>query len=82
MNFDANIRQGKRTALKAEKDNVLVTFQANRKLRDDATAKTANLSDYLRRCMERLAQSNIDKKLNAMYDQIIDETIAEESGGK
>jgi hypothetical protein len=29
MNFEKNIRAGKRIALKAEKDNVLVTFQAN-----------------------------------------------------
>lgn len=80
MNFDSNIRQGRVVALKAEKDNILVTFQANRKLRDEAMAKTANLSDYLRRCLERLAQSNIDKKLNKIYDEFIDEVIADECG--
>jgi hypothetical protein len=76
MDFEKQVRSGKRTALKAaDKDHVLVTFQANRQLRDDATRKTANLSDYLRRCLEKLADSGIDKKLNKMYDELIDEVI-------
>ncbi len=80
MDFEKQLKQGKLAALKAEKDNVLVTFQANRKLRNEATKRTANLSDYLRRCLERLAQSDIDRRLNKMYDRIIDETIDEERG--
>ena len=75
MDFEKQIRSGKRVAVKAEKDHVLVTFLANRQLRDDATRKTANLSDYLRRCLEKLADSDIDKKLHKMYDQIIDDVI-------
>ena len=75
MDLDKYVRGGKNVAAKMEKDHVLVTFQANRKLRDAATRKTANLSDFLRRCLEKLADSNIDKKLEKMYDEIIDETI-------
>jgi hypothetical protein len=77
MNFEKNIRAGKRIALKAEKDNVLVTFQANRQLRDTATNKAINLSDYLRRCLEKLAQSSIDKKVSKMYDELITEVMDE-----
>lgn len=76
MDFGKSIRDGKRIASKvADKDHVLVTFQAHRRLRDEATRKTANLSDFLRRCLEKLAESNIDKKLGKMYDEIIDEVI-------
>jgi hypothetical protein len=78
MDFEKNIRAGKKTALGAEKDNVLVTFQANRKLRDAANAKTPNLSDFLRRCMEKLAGSKVDKQVEKLYDDIIDAAIDEE----
>jgi DNA/RNA-binding domain of Phe-tRNA-synthetase-like protein len=75
MDFEKQIRQGKRTALKNEKDHVLVTFQATRKLRDAAAKKTANLSDFLRRCMEKLVDSDIDKKITRLQDDIIDDVI-------
>jgi len=77
MDFSKNLKVGRQVARKMEKDHVLVTFQANRTLRDEATRKTANLSDFLRRCLERLAESDIDKKLGKMYDNVIDDVIDE-----
>lgn len=75
MDFSKMMAQGRKTALKPKKDNVLITFQANRELRDEANGKVANLSGFLRRCLERLVQSDIDKRTNRIYDEIIKEVI-------
>ena len=76
MDFSKMLAQGRKTALKPKKDTVLITFQAERELRDKANRKGVNVSDFLRRCLERLVQSDIDKKTKKLYDEIIKEEIS------
>jgi antitoxin component of RelBE/YafQ-DinJ toxin-antitoxin module len=81
MNFDKRIRQGKKTALRHTKDPVLITFQANRTLREDAINKCGkmgiNLSAYLRICVEKLIELPIDYHIENMYKEIIKEAVSE-----
>ncbi len=78
MNFSKNIRDGRRTVEKFQKNLVLVTFQVDESLREDCNKKTSNLSEYLRRCMEKLSLSKADKEISSIYDNIIEEAIDEE----
>lgn len=75
------IKKGRKVALQHVKDPVLVTFQANRKLRTDAIEKCdkmgINLSAYLRICVEKLVELPIDYHLNVMYKEIIKESVKE-----
>lgn len=77
MDYTKNIRQGRKTALRLTKDPVLITFQANRTLREDAVAKCdrmgINLSAYLRICVEKLLELPIDYHIENMYKEIIKE---------
>lgn len=68
-------------ALRKSKDPVLITFQANRSLREDAVVKCdkmgINLSAYLRICVEKLVELPIDYHIENMYKEIIKEATDE-----
>ena len=79
MNIERQLKQGKRVALKHSKDPVLITFQANRNLRNEAIEKCdrmgINLSAYLRICVEKLIELPIDYHIENMYKEIINEAV-------
>lgn len=79
--FDKQIKQGRKTALKAAKDPVLITFQVNRTLRTEAIEKCdkmgINLSAYLRICVEKLIELPIDYHIENMYREIIKDATKE-----
>lgn len=81
MEFRNQIKQGRKTALKYKKDPVLITFQANRNLREEAIEKCdrmgINLSAYLRICVEKLIELPIDYHIENMYKEIIKEATEE-----
>lgn len=77
MNISKQLKQGRKVALRHTKDPVLITFQANRTLREDAVEKCdkmgINLSAYLRICVEKLIELPIDYHIENMYKEIIKE---------
>lgn len=77
MSIKKQLKEGRRVALRHAPDPVLVTFQCNRTLRDDANAKCdkmgVNLSAYLRICLEKLIELPIDYHIEEMYKEIISE---------
>lgn len=81
MEFTKQIKQGRAVALRHSKDPVLITFQANRNLREEAIEKCdkmgINLSAYLRICVEKLIELPIDYHIENMYKEIIKEATAE-----
>ncbi len=81
MGIEKQIKQGRALALKHTKDPVLITFQANRSVREDAIEKCdkmgINLSAYLRICVEKLIQLPIDYHIENMYREIIKEATNE-----
>lgn len=81
MDFDKQLKKGRKVALRHVKDPVLITFQANRQTRTDATEKCdkmgINLSAYLRICVEKLIELPIDYHINEMYKEIIKEATEE-----
>ena len=75
MGIKSQIKQGRAVAKLHTKDPVLITFQANRKLREEAIEKCdkmgINLSAYLRICVEKLIELPIDYHIENMYNEII-----------
>lgn len=74
MDFRKQMKQGRMVALRS-KDPVMITFQANRTLREAAIIKCdkmgINLSAYLRICVEKLLELPIDYHIENMYAEII-----------
>jgi antitoxin component of RelBE/YafQ-DinJ toxin-antitoxin module len=75
MSIEKQLKQGRRTALRYEKEPVLITFQINKRIRTEAIEKCdkmgINLSSYLRICVEKLIELPIDYHIEEMYKQVI-----------
>lgn len=84
--FKKSLAAGRKLAEKiAQRRNVLVTFQIDESLRERANAKAkdcgVNLSEFMRRCIERFIELPIETTVKAAMDEVID-SAADGFGGK
>lgn len=73
MDFKKNLKQGRKLADRiAARRSVLMTFQIDSELRERANAKAkdcgVNLSEYLRRCIDRFVELPVEKKVSDALD--------------
>ena len=83
MDFQRDMARGRRAvqAVLNKKKTKLITCWVSEDFRDEVYRKCPNVSEFIRVCLEKMVESNLDKQVTKLYEGVAKEVIKDQEVG-